>query len=161
MCAIIFPGHKLTSELHPGVEIQFPMVYGAFLMRANSGSGKRFTGGPKCSFRGKEVPAFICCSPKGGITSEILKKMLERMDSFNLFPRILGGPLPFLLIDGHGSQLQLPFLRYTNDPDHPWIVCLGLPNRTALWQVGYSSEQNGCWKTSIVDSDLIVVDYIP
>ena len=75
--------------------------------------------------------------------------MLERMDIFDLFPRIPGGPLPFLLLDGHGSRLQLPFLRYTNDPDHPWIVCLGLPNRTALWQVGDAAEQNGCWKISI------------
>ena len=67
--------------------------------------------------------------------------MLERMDSFNLFPRIPGGPLPFLLLDGHGSRLQLQFLRYTNDPDHPWIVCLGLPNGTALWQVGDAAEK--------------------
>ena len=50
MCAIIFPGHELTSEQHLGVDIQFPMVDGAFLMRANSGSGNRFPGGPKCFF---------------------------------------------------------------------------------------------------------------
>ena len=25
--------------------------------------------------------------------------------------------------------------------DHPWIVCLGLPNGTALWQVGDAAEQ--------------------
>ena len=112
------------------------MVDGDFSMRANSGSRKQFPGGPKCYFQGKEVPAFICCSPKGGITSELLKEMLERMDSFDLFPRIPGGPLTFLLLDGHDSRLQLPFLRYKNDPDHPWIVCLGLPNGTALWQVG-------------------------
>ena len=118
-------------------------------MRANSGSGKRFPGGPKCYFQGKEVPAFICCSPKGGITSELLKEILERMDSFDLFPRIPGGPLPFLLLDGHGSRLQLPFLLYTNDQGHPWIVCLGLPNGTALWQVGDAAEQNVCWKMAI------------
>ena len=75
MCAIIFPGHELTSEQHLGVDIQFPMVDGDLLMRANSGSGKLFPGGPKCCFQGKEVPEFICCSPKGGITSELLKKI--------------------------------------------------------------------------------------
>ena len=58
MCAIIFPGHDITSEKHLGVEIKFIMVDGDFSMRANPGSGKRFPGGPKCSFRGKEVPAF-------------------------------------------------------------------------------------------------------
>ena len=40
MCAIIFPGHELTSEQQLGVDIQFPMVDGYFSMRANSGSGK-------------------------------------------------------------------------------------------------------------------------
>ena len=71
------------------------------------------------------------------------------MDSFDLFPRVTGGPLNFLLIDGHVSRLQLTFLRYMNHPDHPWIVCLGLPNGTELWQVGYAAEQNGFWKMSI------------
>ena len=71
--------------------------------------------------------------------SDLLKKILERMGSFNPFPRVISGPLTFLLLDGHGSQLELPFLSYTNHPDHPWILCLGLPNRTALWQVGDAS----------------------
>ena len=64
--------------------------------------------------------------------SELLKKILERMDSFDPFPRVPSGPLTFLVLDGHGSRLQLPFLRYTNHPDHPWIICLGLPYGTAL-----------------------------
>ena len=128
-----------------------PISYGGWviLMRANSGYGKRFPGEPKCYFQGKEVPVFICCSPKGRIKSELLKEMLERMDSFDIFPCIPGGTLPFILLDGHGSRLQLPFLRYTNDPDHPWILSLGLPNGTALWQVGDAAKQNGCWKMSI------------
>ena len=103
MCTIIFPGHELTSEQHLGVDIQFPMVDGAFSIRANSGSRKLFPGGPKFSFRGKEVPEFICCSPNGGITSELLKKILERMDSFDIFPRVPGGHLPFLMLDRHGN----------------------------------------------------------
>ena len=119
MCSIIFPGNELTSEKHLGADIQFPMAYGDFLMHANSGSGKRFQGGPKCSFQGKEVLAFICCPPKGGITSDLLKQMLERMDSFNLFPRVPGGPLPFLMLDGHVSRLQLPFICYMNHPNLP------------------------------------------
>ena len=43
----------------------------------------------------------------------------------------------------------MPFLRYINDKDHPWKVCLGLPNGTALWQVGDSAEQNGSWKMAM------------
>ena len=146
MCAIIFPGRDLMSEQNLGVDIQFPMVDGGFSMRANSGYVKRFPGEPKYCFRGKVVPAFICCSPKGRITSELFNKMVERMDRFNIFPRVPGGPLPFLLFDGHGIRLQLQFLRYTNQPDHPWIVCLDLPNETTLWQVVDATKQNGCCK---------------
>ena len=36
-----------------------------------------------------------------------------------------------------------------NHLDHPWIVCIGLLNRTALWQVGDASKKNGFWKMSI------------
>ena len=64
MCAMIFPGHELMSDQHLGMDIQFPMVDGAFSMHANSGYGKRFPGGTKCCFQGKEVPSFIYCSPK-------------------------------------------------------------------------------------------------
>ena len=115
-------------------------------MRRNHGPGKRYTGGPTCIFRGKEVPAFVCCSPKGGISSDLLMQMLKRMDALDLFPRLHGGLLPFILLDGHDSCLHLPFLEYINHPDHIWKVCLGLPNGTALWQVGDSPEQNVLWK---------------
>ena len=81
------------------------MVDGAFSMRATSGSGKRFPGGPKCYFRGKEVPAFTCCSPKGGIMSDLLKQILENIDSFDIFPHVPGDTLPLLLLDGHVSRL--------------------------------------------------------
>ena len=29
------------------------------------------------------------------------------------------------------------------DPKHEWVVCIGVPYGTALWQVGDASEQNG------------------
>ena len=107
MLCIIFNGHELTAEQQLGIDIQCELDPSDFTLRNNHGAGKRHPGGPKYMFRSKEVPAFICCSPKGGITSTLLMKMLERMDSLALF----GGPLPFLLLDGHGSRLQLPFFR--------------------------------------------------
>jgi hypothetical protein len=115
-------------------------------IRGNYGPGKRYPGAPVCNFRGTVVPPFVSCSPKGGITSELLKSMLERMDSLNLFPRAEGGPLPFLLLDGHGSRFQLPFMRDIGDTKHKWKVCIGVPNGTAHSQVGDSAEQNGSWK---------------
>jgi hypothetical protein len=69
------------------------------------------------------------------------------MDSLNLFPRAEGGPLHFLLLDGHGSRFQLPFMQHIGDTEHKWKVCIDVPNGTAHWQVGDSAEQkNGSWK---------------
>jgi hypothetical protein len=146
MCAIIFAASEMTQELQLGIDIRAPLVEGDDSLRGNYGPGKRYPGAPTCNFRGILVPPFVCCTPKGGITSELLKQMLERMDSLDLFPRTDGGPLPFLLLDGHGSRFQLPFLRYIRDKAHEWKVCIGVPNGTAHWQVGDSAEQNGSWK---------------
>ena len=71
---------------------------------------------------------------------------MERIDQSGVSPRVPGQPTPFLLLDGHGSRLELPFLSYVNKPMHKWVVCIGVPNGTSLWQVGDSTEQNGCFK---------------
>ena len=76
----------------------------------------------------------------------ILADILRYIDDRGVFPRLNNNPTPFLLLDGHGSRLEVPFLSYINDPTHKWIVCIGCPNGTSLWQVGDSSEQNGCYK---------------
>jgi hypothetical protein len=54
----------------------------------------------------------------------------------------------FLLLDGHGSHFELPFLAYVKTPKSKWTVCIGVPNSTNLWQVGGSSQQNGAYKMS-------------
>ena len=146
MCGIIFKGDSLTPEERLGFDIFAPVVEPADCVSSNFGPGKRFPGPPKCVVRGVEVPAYVACSEKGSITSTILKGMLERLDSLNIFPRGPDKPLPFLLVDGHGSRLELPFIEYINDPAHKWKVCLGLPYGTSFWQVGDSSEQNGSYK---------------
>ena len=56
--------------------------------------------------------------------------------------------MPFLLLDGHGSRFEIPFLRYVTDKQHPWVVCQGVPYGTSLWQVADSSEQNGSFKAA-------------
>ncbi len=50
---------------------------------------------------------------------------------------------PFLLLDGHGSRFELPFLDYVNSEETKWNVCIGVPYDTNLWQVGDSAQQNG------------------
>ena len=84
----------------------------------------------------------------GLISSELLVSFLKKMDELKLLPR-MDGLKPFLLLDGHGSRLELPFLQYMNSPDHEWVVCIGVPYGTSYWQVGDSSEQNGSYKMAL------------
>ena len=95
----------------------------------------------------KKIPTLVCWSVNGSITSEILQDSLATMDHYELFPRS-GNLKPFLLLDGHGSRFEKPFLRYVTDREHPWMVCQGVPYGTSLWQVADSSEQNGSFKAA-------------
>ena len=74
-----------------------------------------------------------------------------------MFPRV-DGVHPFLLLDGHGSRLELPFLNYINSPEHKWVVCLGVPYGTSYWQVGNSAEQNGSYKMAITKAKRMLVN---
>jgi hypothetical protein len=110
------------------------------------GHGSLFTGGPECQFNGVNLPCYVGHSPKGGITSEKIADMLRTMDDLKLFPRTEFGPKPFLLLDGHGSHFELPFLEYIWHQEHLWYAAHGVPNGTAVWQVGDTCEQNGTAK---------------
>jgi hypothetical protein len=72
--------------------------------------------------------------------------MLDSMDSLNVFSGARGGPLPFLLLDGHESRFQLPFMQRLDDEERKWKVCIGVQNGAAHWQVGDSKQHNGRWK---------------
>ena len=111
------------------------------------GPGKYFPGGPRCTFRGINVPCYVTYSSKGSITSEILAEVLKWSDDMKVFPWDNNSPTPFLLLDRHGSRLEMPFLQYVNKPKaQVGSICIGCPNSTSLWQVGDSPEQNGCFK---------------
>lgn len=126
------------------------------LLKANLGPGKAFPGGPSCNFNGQEIPAFVTSSQSGGITPEILVDILKHLDKHGVTNRAEGDPPPCLIVDGHGSRLSIPFLRYINNLDangltvlganHRWKVIIGLPNGTAYWQVADSSYINGKFK---------------
>jgi hypothetical protein len=49
----------------------------------------------------------------------------------------------FLLVDGHYSCLELPFVQYICNPLHLWAVCIGVPHCTYMWQEGDAPEQDG------------------
>ena len=48
------------------------------------------------------------------MTSEILTEAIESLDHYCQFDRATGRK-PFLLMDGHGSRLQLSFLKYMSE----------------------------------------------
>ena len=148
MCIIIFAAKELSYGQWMGHDIRADYNQEGSV-RDNSGPGKAFPGAPTCQFRGRDVPALIACSPKGSITSDILKQALKRLDDLGIYEREPGGRIPFLLLDAHDSRLQVPFLRYVNDDAHKWKVCIGLPNGTGKWQVGDSSQQNGQYKVEM------------
>jgi hypothetical protein len=112
----------------------------------NFGKGKYFPNGPACTFRGKEIPTLTYITESGGVNGDILMSILQTLDALDVFPRVPSGPIPFLIIDGHESQLAPTFLKYINDEAHIWCVCLGVPYATSYWQVGDLAEQNGCFK---------------
>jgi hypothetical protein len=129
-------------------------VFPEALLKLNTGPGRAFPGGPVCTFQGHTIPSVVRRSSSGGITPEILVGVLQHYDKH--VPRKEGDPSPAAILDGHGSRLSIEFLRYINNLDrdgevvdgsnHQWNIYLGLPNATAYWQVGDSSEQNGAFK---------------
>ena len=155
MCAVIFRLEKDISKIpinwKAGLDITKDLKTGETnieTIQMNSLPGEAMQGGPKCKINGKTVPCFVGASPNSSITSTLLAKMLESFDTIGVFDRS-DGVLPFLLLDGHQSRVQLPFLKYINDEAHRWIVCLGVPYCTHLWQVSDSIELNGCFKMAL------------
>ena len=111
MCVIIFAGVKPSAQVETGIDMFVDEVsaegdYDYF--KANSGKGKRFPGGPTCRFQGKDIPCFTRWSPKGSMTSTILREIVEELDARNVPYREGEDVMPFLLLDGHGSRMETP-----------------------------------------------------
>jgi hypothetical protein len=141
---------ELTLPEASGTDLDADWIGDEANIEENVGPGKRYPGGPTCVFQCKEVPCFVTNSENRGISSEILASCFKRMDDLGLFPRSPDLPDPFVILDGHGSRLQLPFLQYITDEVHRWHAILGLPNGTSKWQVGDSKQQNGQMKRHLV-----------
>jgi hypothetical protein len=153
MCAVIMKSEKTVSDLAVswtlGIDVSKNVSDGQTLVEIydNNVEAGVSIGGPKCTFKGKEIPCFVCTSPNASITSELLVDMLAAIDSYGIFTRSEDEGMPFLLCDGHHSRTRLPFLKYINDDDHLWKVCIGVPYATHMWQPHDSSELNGTFKT--------------
>ena len=161
MCVLIIQGKEPNLLVETGIDVTInpdgkPDDMDFFFN--NSGEGKYFPGGPVCEYRGKKVPAMIRWNESATITSDILVDMLKTLDFLDVIPRE-GGKKPFLLIDGHQSRLELPFLKYINTPQDHWVVCIGVPYGTALWQVGDSKEQNGSFNIAMTKAKQHLLEY--
>ena len=155
MAIVIFAATELSFVQRMGYDIRAKYNEDGTVSE-NSGPNKSFPGGPTCTFRGKVIPALITCSPKGGITSDILKEAFKRLDDLGVYERTRT-MRPMALFDAHDSRLQVPFLKYINNDAHRWTFCIGLPNGTHKWQVGDSKEQNGSYKMEWTREKMLLV----
>jgi hypothetical protein len=78
------------------------------------------------------VPTFVCCTENGSITSTMIAAMLKQIDYIGLFELNEFLPDQFLLLDGHGSRFELPFLEYMDDTWRRWCTCVSAPYGTKL-----------------------------
>lgn len=160
MCVIIFAGLKPNALYETGFD-PFAARTGDLedkdFLEKNTGQGKMFPCGPTCMFKGRDIPCFCRWSANGSVTSKILKEILETLDFYGVADRE-GGTLPFLLLDGHGSRFELPFLDYITEKPHEWCVVIGVPYGTSLWQIGDSEEQNGAMNVASAKKKQNIVD---
>ncbi len=73
-------------------------------------------------FERKLAPCLSACSESGSISGDFLAEMLQCLYIFNCSD----GIPPFLLLDGHGGRLELPFQEYIVEKVE-WTVCVGVP----------------------------------
>ena len=159
MCVVIFAGKCPNVLCETGLDLHAPTVgepSDPEFFEQNSVPGKRFPCGPTCEYLGNQVPCFCAWTEKGGVTSEVLVKMLATLDEYEVFDRE-HGIVPFLIADGHGSRFELDFLEYICEPKHEWALCIGVPYGTALWHVGDSPEQNGAMNMASVEKKRNIV----
>jgi len=126
MCVLIIQGKTKDLSVETGIDIKVvpegdPKDGDTYFFK-NSGPGKYFPGPPTCRFRGRDIPALVRWNKSGSISSDILVEAISTLDTMNGIPRD-DGIKPFLLLDGHGSRLKLPFLKYINTPKNTgWSV---------------------------------------
>jgi hypothetical protein len=70
MCANIFAAKSFQEEWKMGFDPFTEWVGGEDDIRLNCGDGKQYPYGPTCSFKGKEVPCYCCCSESGSINGK-------------------------------------------------------------------------------------------
>jgi hypothetical protein len=109
MCIIIFAGQELTYEQRMRHDIQVGFN-GETSMKDNSGPGKAFPEAPTRHFRGKDVPALVAFSPKGSITSKILREAFQRLDTLGTYTNVYPvGQFPWCFLMHTIADFKFPF----------------------------------------------------
>jgi hypothetical protein len=147
-CVVLFLLQSMREEWKMGHDPFAEWVGDKDDICLNCGDGRQYPYGLTCLFKGKEVPCYCTCSESGSTNGKILTDMLRHLDNLGIFNRSTGLN-PFLLLDGHGSRFELDFLEYINNDETKWCVNIGLPYGTSYWQVGDSTEKNGCFKMAL------------
>ena len=84
--------------------------------------------------------------------------MLVTRDILSVVPRDDKNAKPLILIEGHKSQLRLPFLQCINTPNNYWVLCIGVPYGMTLWRVIDSKEQNGSFNIALTKAKQDLLD---
>jgi hypothetical protein len=136
-CVVIFQGKQgaVPASWRTGIDYEVsPVLTGdgkEIDWQLNLGEGKYYPGGPKCMYNGKVVDCLTYASESGGITGDILIEILKYFDESDVFPRIPGGAIPVLIVDGHQSRLDPKFVEY--------IIMKAIVGRFAL---GFHMQQH-------------------
>ena len=77
---------------------------------------------------------------------------MKHIDGAGVFDRDTDGFTPCVQVDAHGSRFDLDFLTYIRDPKTKWIVSIGVPEVTRLWQLNDTREIHGDAKTAACHS---------
>jgi len=150
-CVVIFPGKVRRPLMETGLDLSVDVVVNMGnrdYFCNNDGFGKHFPGGPSFKYKGKPIPCVCQWSEKGGIITQILVAILSTLDTLYIFDvdRDNGGK-PFLLVDGHRSRFELPFLRYICDKEHEGSSLLASPTvlRYGRWGTPRSRMDVSTW----------------
>ena len=135
---IIFKGEKVSPAVLLGLDPFKPLV-GDGSVEQNMGPGKRYLGCNLINNEGKPVPVIFDCARMLN-----LFKTLDRIQVGSRGVDKNGRSFyPACILDGHTSRFYSECLKYWNDGSHRWMVMLGAPYGTSLWQAHDTSGQNG------------------
>jgi hypothetical protein len=108
------------------------------------------------------IPAFNCfAKTEQRLLSVLLHprrltKVFKKMDVLGITKRNVEENdqpcYPCVIIDGYTLQMYKGFLTCINKPLTKWIIALGAPYGTALWQLHDDKRQNGAFKSALVNA---------